>query len=45
MPREGADSAERLPSLGGDARALPASPTPSTTTSGPYPKDSERGER
>jgi hypothetical protein len=42
-PREG-DGA--LPSLGGDARRLPATsyPTPMETTR-PFPKDTERGER
>ena len=33
-----------LPSLGADARTLPSG-APTTTSSRPYPKDTERGER
>ena len=42
-PREGAGSAA-LPTLGGDARQLPAR-TANTPLDGPFPKDTERGER
>jgi hypothetical protein len=42
-PREGNGSADALPSVGGNARPLPASSTPTTPPS--YPKDTERGER
>jgi hypothetical protein len=39
-PRE---SGEPLPTLGGDARAMPAVPTVPSTR--PFPKDTERGEK
>jgi hypothetical protein len=42
VPREGAGSAP-LPTLGGDARPLPAQRM--STTDRPFPPDSERGER
>jgi len=43
-PREGAaGGADGLPSLGANARPMPATPTPTTTR--PFPADSERGER
>ncbi|HZO01921.1 MAG TPA: hypothetical protein VFB93_12035 [Burkholderiales bacterium] len=42
-PREGAADAA-LPALGGDARTLPAR-TLATPLDGPFPKDSDRGER
>jgi hypothetical protein len=42
-PREGGGSAEALPSVGGNARPLPASST--STATQPFPKDTERGER
>jgi hypothetical protein len=41
-PREGG-SYEALPSLGDGARPLPT--IPSSTSTRPFPKDSERGER
>jgi hypothetical protein len=43
VPREDAGSAQ-LPALGGDARPMPAKPL-SDPLDGPFPKDSERGER
>ena len=42
-PREGAADAA-LPALGGDARTLPARSL-ATPLDGPFPKDSDRGER
>jgi hypothetical protein len=42
-PRDGA-GAELLPALGGDARPIPARPL-SNPLDGPFPKDSQRGER
>ena len=42
-PREDSGSARALPSLGDNARPLPARSIPTTTQ--PFPKDAERSER
>jgi hypothetical protein len=44
-PREEARGAESLPSLGANARPMPTTSTPTPSSTRPYPKDTERGER